>query len=231
MVDKIYTFMHYLDSQFCDTTIVVATSFEEAINIYKEKRIDDKLVQWAYGYGTFRDPEYDDEEEEEEDPCDEYNRYKKKWDLTTDTFDEGTTKDLLNYRIYKLSYSSSINIIEFPMSEYNLIGVYGFHETLYDRIKLLDYANKELEEIIRKSQPNVKRARETKSALEYKNDKITELITERHKIKIEMFYLDFNSEEYKASKKRFMELKKEIEDLVDSYDEILLSYKENIEKN
>lgn len=230
MVDKIYTFNFNLDDELFDTTIIVAPSFEEAINTFKEKRIDDYIVQWTYSYGVFTDIEddYEDYEDDyEEDNTDDYDEFKKMWDLTTAKFDEGTTKDLLNYRIYKMKGYTAINIIEFPMSDYNLIGVYGFHNTFYDRIDLIEYANKEMEEIIRKSQPDVKRANEIKSKLEHEDFIISRLIDERCKVKLEMFKLDSDSEKYKSVKKRFMELRKEIETHMTAYDELLLSYKED----
>lgn len=220
MDNKIYIFTFSLDDEIFDTTIVVETSFEKAINIYKEKRIDDFIVQWTYSYGIFTDSEYDDDED------DDYDRFKKMWDLTTATFDEGTTTDLLNYRVYKFRGCTRITIIEFPKTDYNLISVYGYHNTLYDRINLINYSNDELAEIMHKMQPDVKRAREIESKLKDEDDIIDNLIEERSKIKTEMFNLDSNSEKYKSLKKRFMELRKEIEEHLGSYDELLLSYKE-----
>ena len=220
MDNKIYAFTFSLDDEYFDTTVVVAPSFEEAINIYKEKRIDDFIVQWTYTYGVFTDwDEYDEEEDEE---------FKKMWDLTTAKFDEGTTKDSLNYRVYKFIGYTSINIVEFPMVDYNLISVYGYQNTFYDRIDLINFANDDLAEIIRKSQPEVKRAYEIKSKIEDEEDIINELISERRKVKLEIFELDSDSEKFKTLKKRSMDLKKEIEDHLTSYDELLLSYKENI---
>ena len=116
---KLYTFICSDDD--VETDIVIASSLEDACEIFKRNRQNDKVTQFIHGYGDFH---YD----EEDDPA-EIKDYKEKhltlWDVSKLKCTGSGEKDNIKYYEYKTKEGwwewYSLTILEQPLKEYHMI--------------------------------------------------------------------------------------------------------------
>jgi hypothetical protein len=116
---KLYTFICSGDD--VETDIVIASSFEDACEIFKRNRQNDKVTQFIHGYGDFH---YDEEETDLDEIKEHKEHYLALWDVShyeCTIFDE---KDDIKYYEYEPDNRWDwfrLTIIEQPLKEYHMI--------------------------------------------------------------------------------------------------------------
>lgn len=106
-------------SSGCDITMITATSFDDAIEIYNKNRFDDPIIQYMYDYGEFFEEDDPDEEAEAN------SEFAKAWLLTPEKLYSEYSDHGMSYRVYHDSENRYIDcefvIFECSDKNYQLI--------------------------------------------------------------------------------------------------------------
>lgn len=222
-------FLCDFDNKFGDIAIVFASSFDEALNTYKDQRKCDLVTQFMYDYGEFANPIIPLDEKRKE-----FEEMSKTWHLGKSVgkppMDQGVRGDDIRYCVYPGGRCSSITVIELSHHygyDYKVICDYGLHnKTVADRATILKLAAEKLHERYRDRDEC-----KVGTSIQKEFDEIGELLLARRKAKEEMYKYSSDSEEYKAAKKKVDDLKKEINRLFSENDDMMINFKEKGNNN
>lgn len=173
---KLYTFI--CGGVGVETDIVIASSFEDACEIFKRNRQNDKVTQFIYGYGDF----HYDEEDDLAEIKDYEERHLTLWDVSQLECTGSGEKDNIKYYEYKTKGNwwswYSLTIIEQPLKEYHMIRFEeenGESQDIYDVLQDMErYEVKiktaDIEKVVESIEKGI-----------HDNDKIVEILSKKDK--------------------------------------------------
>lgn len=216
-----------------DIAIVFAESFTEAISIYGKERSEDYITQSIYYYGMFEDPEPSDP-----DSCtpeyakENLDRHNKSWQIgdkkPISVIDFG---GIYKSRVYKGDYHNTITVTELPIEKYQVVShiIFGGIYKVLDRVQIMKTAEEELKRIQSIDIEKELGKEKVNEACFNESWKVTDLLRERSKARDEMLEYPSDSNEYKKAKKKYEDIKKEINSLLSDNDEVLIKFTEEEE--
>ena len=184
---KLYTFICNDDET--EIGIVIASSLDDACEIFKRNRQNDKVTQFIHGYGDFH---YDEEEKDVAKIKEREEKYLILWDVSQlECIGSGEKNDIKYYEYetrggwwewYRLT------IIEQPLKEYNMIVSCDKYDDTYDVLQEIEsYETKiktaDIEKVVELIKESVR-----------DNDKIVEILSSKNKDIIHPLQYDYIDE-------------------------------------
>ena len=229
MNKKLYLFNGSQDEWY-DTSIIFASSFDEAIKKYGDLRQNHMIAEYIYGYGRFY---YDDDTYEE--ITERNENFSSIWYLKDEDIDEEYETDGVTFRRYIPAGSIwtgdlSIDIYEIPVIDENLI-LFGSPCSHTDKIYTMKTLREKAEEELRRLEElgdydERMKAQQVQHQISDEYFRLNDLINERRKYLNQMLNTPSNSKQYKEAYENAERLKNTILKEMQEDDALLTDFKE-----